>query len=77
MGKLKCICDNILSDTCGEHAYAFRKKDIHKEDGDNRGILECEECGALCIEDPIDSCYVTYYIPYNGKPNYLFIDKNL
>lgn len=72
MGKLKCICGNILSDTCGDHAYAF--KDVDKESDINRGILECEKCGALCIEDPIDSCYVKFYIPYNGKPNYLFIE---
>lgn len=76
MGKLRCVCENILSDTCGDDGEAFSQKDMdkdeHYEAGMGRGILECEKCGALAIEDPKESCYVKYYIPENGKFNGLF-----
>ncbi len=76
MGKLKCICGEILSDTCGDDAYAFTKYQLDQEsetqDAYNRGILECPKCGTLAIEDPINSYHVQYYKPENGKFNKLF-----
>ncbi len=69
MGKLKCICGNILSDTCGANGYAFKPDGAPDQE---RSILECEKCGALSIEHPINSCYVLYYIPENKKFNMLF-----
>lgn len=76
MGKLQCVCGNILSDTCGDDAYAFTQYQLDEEmiteNADNRGILECPQCGALAIEDPIDSPKVQFYIPENGKFNRLF-----
>lgn len=77
MGKLECICGEILSDTCGEDAYAFTEHELDKigddeRDPDYRGILECPKCGTLAIEDPIDSCEVKFYKPDNCKFNKLF-----
>lgn len=85
MGKLACICGNILSDVCGNDAEAFREDQIEiitrigfeddiecYESGDGRGILECEECGSLAIEDPMNSNTVKFYIPENRKFNKLF-----
>ncbi len=81
MGKLKCICGNILSDTCGDDGEAFTEDqaqeiDFHNDDcyfaGEGRSILECRKCGALAIEDPIDSCNVKFYEPENKQYNGLF-----
>ena len=82
MGKLACICGNILSDTCGGDAEIFVEEQIERiggcvEDhyypmGDGRGILECEECGTLAIEDPINSATVKFYRPYAKKIDLLF-----
>jgi hypothetical protein len=86
MGKLLCICGNILSDTCGCDGEAFTedqmiKTDLNETDGfedevyiagDGRSIFECEKCGALAIEDPINSPMVKFYQPENGKFNKLF-----
>lgn len=83
MGKLKCVCGNILSDTWGNDAEAFvenqsRRNDMEDEVymvGDGRGILECEECGTLAIENPLNSSKVSFYMPDNDKCNYLFKGK--
>ncbi len=76
MGKLACICGNILSDTCGSGGEAFEENQMNENEfylaGEGRSILECEECGALAIEYPIESSYVKYYLPENGKFNGLF-----
>jgi hypothetical protein len=81
MGKIRCICDNILSDTCGEDGEAFRQVDSYEgssagfevyREGDGRSILECNKCGCLLIEDPINSNTVKFYKPENGKFNKLF-----
>lgn len=81
MGNLSCICGNILSDICGCDVEAFTQDQIRSVDfnendyflvGEGKSILECKECGALAIEDPIDSCYVKFYLPENGKFNRLF-----
>jgi hypothetical protein len=77
MGKLKCICGEILSDTCGDDAYIFTDLEIEKIKADDgyveyRGVLECYECGTLAIEDPIDSNSFLLYKPANGKYNKLF-----
>lgn len=86
MGILKCICGNALYDTDGGDGEAFTEDqiiiaDLNETDGvedevyssgDGRSILECEECGALAIEDPLESCYVKYYLPENRKFNGLF-----
>lgn len=76
MGKLQCICGNILSDTCGDDAYAFTESQLEEEmiygNADYRGILECPECGTLSIQDPINSPHVKYYRPENGCFNKLF-----
>lgn len=81
MGKIKCICDNILSDTCGDDGEAFKETDSYYDgshgfecykEGEGRSILECNKCGCLLIEDPIDSCFVKYYKPVNGMFNKIF-----
>ena len=65
MGKLACICGNILSDTCGDDGEAFTEDQIQVTDlnetdgfedevyiaGEGRSILECEKCGALAYEN--------------------------
>lgn len=79
MGVLKCICGNLLYDTCGPDGEAFSEIQLDEnnkyEAGKGRGILECEKCGAISIENPINSCYVIYYIPENKQYNGLF--KNI
>ena len=78
MGRLLCVCGNIISDIGGDDAYAckaleFEKDDIPWNEKQARGILECDECGVLAIEDPIDSNKVKFYIPHNKKHNRLFL----
>jgi hypothetical protein len=88
MGKLLCGCGNILSDVCGNDGEAFTEdmhKQIYKEGfdyeediyilGDGRSIIECVECGAIAIEDPIGTAHVKWYIPENRKFNQLFRKK--
>jgi len=81
MGKVACICGNILSDNdyiCGE---AFKERDSVMDGfqeteyyivGNGREILECNKCGTLRIEDPIGTCTGIYYKPENGQFNKLF-----
>jgi len=85
MGKLACICGYILSDNCGCDGEAFSEDQIQfvgfNEDyyypvSFGRSILECPHCGALAIEDPIETCYVKFYKPDNGKYNKLFHDHD-
>jgi len=72
MGKLKCLCDYILSDTCGDDGEAFSDELETYHPGEGRSILECPKCGTLAIEDPKESCFVKFYKPDNGQFNALF-----
>jgi hypothetical protein len=84
MVVLKCICGNLLFDTCESDGEAFTEdqgvsvtkigefEDEYYPVGEGRDILECEKCGALAIEDPLDSAYVKYYLPESKKFNGLF-----
>lgn len=78
MGKIRCVCDNIISDVYGWHAESFTEDMIGIEDaydpGEGRSILECNKCGCLIIEDPIGTCRVKFYLPENKKFNRLFRD---
>lgn len=84
MGKLLCICNYIMSTTCGEDGEAFKYDDddyiseagfeCYKA-GDGLSIMECPRCGTLAIDDPHrQKGYVLYYKPENGKYNKLFHD---
>lgn len=81
MGKIQCLCGNVLHDTCGDDAEIFTEDQIvsvgfyeneYYSAGDGRSVLECEKCGRLLIEDPLGSCYVKYYAPDNGVFNKIF-----
>ncbi len=76
MGKLKCICGNILSDTC--HPDINQGLLISSWDDENHNfennyeVMECDKCGALAIEYPKNSPEVKWYIPFDGKCLNLF-----
>jgi hypothetical protein len=74
MARIVCICGNHLSDACGDDGHCFSGDPgyFHEDSNEYRGILECNECGTLAIEDPKNSCYVKWYKPENGKFNRLF-----
>jgi hypothetical protein len=83
MGKMACICGNIISDVCGDDAEAFAECQMgstidHEDDvylaGDGRSIMECSECGSLLIEDPPGTSNFKIYCPENKKFNKLFIN---
>ena len=80
MGRIACLCGNILSDVCGSDAEAFCYNENisaeYYEIGEGREILECDECGCLLIEDPKQTCKVKFYLPENKKCNHLFIEKS-
>jgi hypothetical protein len=81
MGNMACLCGNIISDVCGSHGEAFSEEQVESmgfyeneffSRGCGRSVFECEKCGCLLIEDPIDSCKIKYYVPENKKFNKLF-----
>lgn len=71
MGKIKCICGNIISDVCYPnpslgHLTSSYSEDEGRED-DDISVLECNICGSLLIDDPFDASNVIIYQPTDKK----------
>lgn len=69
MGKVLCVCGEIISDVCG--ADGFVASFVGKEE-DERDVLECKKCGCLIIDDPLNFSKCLFYIPSNDKCNFIF-----
>ena len=67
MGKFRCICGNIISDVCEPDellGFLYSSWDENlSEDSDYRTVWECDKCGTLAIEHPLETNLIKFYVP--------------
>ena len=77
MGKLKCPCGEILSnsgwpnETTGWLTTCWRLERIDDSSDvmDGRGMWECKSCGRIAFDFPNPGdATVKWYVPEDGKP---------
>jgi Na+-translocating ferredoxin:NAD+ oxidoreductase RnfC subunit len=85
MANLQCNCGKVLSDShrTGElfreaQSECIGEMRVHDyfTQGEGREVLECLECGILCIENPSHSNIFAYYKPINEKYNEILSENN-
>lgn len=68
MGKLLCLCGNLLSDVgypCYQQGYLFPERDVDRMDfSAGRGMWQCDKCARIAFNWPIrDDCRVIWFKP--------------
>jgi hypothetical protein len=78
MGKIACICGNVISDVCWPGAYvghlitSYSKDQEREEDME---VLECNHCGCLLIENPNNDREMIMFQPVDKKYHAILMDK--